>query len=86
MLVRYVIVTVKAVPWHLWFGTAFWCTVGYLNLTNGTLPVGITAFCLAVLTPLPKAFSRRLTLSSFTMLLNNPLFLTMLIALLSGLA
>ena len=60
--------------------------MGYLSLTNGMFVVGITAFCLAVLTPLPKAFSRRLTLSSFTMLLNNPLFLTMLIALLSGLA
>ena len=80
MLVRYV----KAVPWHLWFGTAIWCTMGYLNLTSGVFVVGVTALCLAVLTPLPKAFSRRLTVSSFTMLLYGALFLTLLVALLSG--
>ena len=80
MLIRYV----KSVPWHHWFGTAIWCTIGYLNQTNGMLVVGITAFCLAVLTPLPKAFGRRLTLSSLTMLLYGTLFLVMLVALLSG--
>ncbi len=80
MLPRYV----QAVPRHLRFGIAFWCTTGYLNLTNGVLAVGVLALCLAVLTPLPKAFSRRLTVSSFTMLLYGTLFLTLLVALLSG--
>ncbi len=80
MLVRYA----KAVPYHHWIGAMVWCVMGYLNLTNGVVVVGITALCLAVLTPLPKAFGRRLTLSSFTMLLYNALFLMMLIALLGG--
>lgn len=79
MLVRYA----KAVPWHYWFGVLYWCAAGRLLWSNGETVLGVAAFCLAVLTLVPKKFSGYAQPSGFFMLLYTSLTLVFLIVALS---